>query len=183
MALAKKSTHLQSCKNAGLFGIGGITPWTWHAAEALCFGVKSIPHTNHSTHLARGCGKRDVTPWQSSIHFANCSRWRIAKERGGVASLHSNLTHSSLAVGVGVHLAIVLDDGQASWDGGHHLIVTILWARTAGRLLTAAFIAIVHPEWVSPLTLWTGGAFSLNGQGRESVVWNDRDDKTACLNK
>lgn len=36
------------------------------------------------------------------------------------------LTHSGLAVGVGVDLAIVLDDGQASGDGGHHLIVAVL---------------------------------------------------------
>lgn len=35
------------------------------------------------------------------------------------------LTHSGLAVGVGVDLAIVLDDGQAGGDGGHHLIFAV----------------------------------------------------------
>lgn len=35
------------------------------------------------------------------------------------------LTHSSLAIRVGVDLAIVLDDRQAGRDGGHHLILTV----------------------------------------------------------
>lgn len=59
----QESTHLQSRQDAGLFGIGWVTPRTRHATEALCFGVKSIPHTHHSTHLARGCGKREATSW------------------------------------------------------------------------------------------------------------------------
>lgn len=41
------------------------------------------------------------------------------------AYFHS-LTHSSLAIGVGVDLAIVLDDGQAGRDGGHHFILAVL---------------------------------------------------------
>lgn len=36
------------------------------------------------------------------------------------------LTHSSLAIWVGVHLAIVLDDGQTGRNGGHHLILAVL---------------------------------------------------------
>ena len=56
------------------------------------------------------------------------------------------LTHSSLAVGVGVDLAIVLDDGQTGRDGGRHLILAVLCAGAAGGLLAAAVVAIKHPE-------------------------------------
>lgn len=59
------------------------------------------------------------------LSLAGLQKNRRAK-KAEVASSHSTLTHSGLAVGVGVDLAIVLDDGQAGGDGGHYLIVTVL---------------------------------------------------------
>lgn len=198
-------TDLESCQDASLFGIWGITPGTGHTAEAFCFGVESISYSNHSTHLTRGCRKKrrgfqNIT----SSHGRTCAdkfifTSGIAKaqeleqkiQKAEVPRDIQALTHSSLAVRVGVDLAIVLDDGQAGWDGGHHLIFTVLWAGAAGGLLTAAVITIEHPERVSPLSLWTWGAFSLfairDKGGRGDTFYLKAWDKlkqrmTACIN-
>lgn len=43
--------YLKPGQNAGLLGVGGVTSGARHAAEALGFRVKSVPDTNHATHL------------------------------------------------------------------------------------------------------------------------------------
>lgn len=43
--------YLQSGKDAGLLGVGGVTSGAGDAAETLGFTVESISDTHHTTHL------------------------------------------------------------------------------------------------------------------------------------
>jgi len=142
--------HLESCQDARFLRIWWITSGTRHTAEAFSFGVKSISYSDHSTHLTGGCENQTVL-----TH-------KIKSQRYIQINTFPLLTHSSFAIRVSVDLTIVLDDGQAGRNGGHHLILTVLRAGAASWLLTAAVIAIEHPKRVSPLPLWTWGAFSLH---------------------
>lgn len=72
--------YLESCQDAGFFGIWGITPGTRHTAKALRFWVKGISHSDHPAHLTSGCEteKTDtcisVTTCKNTIIFPNMFR-------------------------------------------------------------------------------------------------------------
>lgn len=66
--------YLKSSQYAGFFWVGGITSGAGHAAEPLCFGVKSISDPNHSAHFT-SCFKvahkkrnKNLTQYTGTVH-------------------------------------------------------------------------------------------------------------------
>ncbi len=56
--------YLQSGEDAGLLGVGWVTPGAGDAAETFGFTVESISDTHHPTHLTGGWGKDRQTDWK-----------------------------------------------------------------------------------------------------------------------